>query len=69
MRVARLGIRDVLARQAQLVGASFVDPIAEGWLTNSPELIGADHVHPNDAGQVFLARQIGPHLKAALSAP
>ena len=62
-----LRIRDVLADGAKQVGAAFVDPIAQGWLTNTPDLIGADNVHPNDAGHAFLAQQIGPHLRAALT--
>ena len=30
-------------------------------------MIGADGIHPNDAGHSYLARQIGPQLKDALT--
>ena len=49
-------------------------PWAEGvcivlaWLRD-PGMIGADGIHPNDAGRSYLALQIGPHLKEALTQP
>ncbi len=46
----RLAVRDVLRDQAMAVGAVWVDPITEGWLADTPELIGSDGVHPTDAG-------------------
>ena len=57
---ALLTIRDNLRQQAALAGAVFVDPIAEGWFVDRPDLIGLDGVRPTDAGQVYLARQIAP---------
>ena len=53
-------IRDDLREQAGLVGAEFVDPIAERWFVGRPELIGADGVHPTDAGHAYLAAKIAP---------
>ncbi len=53
-------IRDSLLEQADLVGAEFVDPIAEAWFVGRPELIGADGVHPTDAGHAYLAAKIAP---------
>ena len=59
-------IPGILRSEALAVGAVFVDPIAEGWLATDPELIGSDRVHPNDAGQKYLAEQIGPLMRNAL---
>ncbi|MDY6997521.1 MAG: SGNH/GDSL hydrolase family protein [Actinomycetota bacterium] len=59
-------IRDVLAYQAELADATFVDPIAARWFAGLPDLIGADGVHPTDAGHVYLARKIAPLIAARL---
>ena len=59
-------VRDAVREQAQTVGAVFVDPIAEGWLANTPELIGADQFHPNDGGHKYLAARIEPLIRDAL---
>ncbi|MGV0812909.1 GDSL lipase [Mycolicibacterium boenickei] len=55
-----LGIRDVLRDQARQVGATFIDPIAERWFFDNPELIGADGIHPTDAGHAYMADKIAP---------
>lgn len=55
-----LTIRDRLREQAVGAGAVFVDPIAEGWFVGRPDLIGADGVHPTDAGHAYLAARIAP---------
>ena len=34
--------------QSSLVGAMFVDPIAQRWFVGRPELIGPDGVHPTE---------------------
>ena len=57
---AVLIIRDLLRDQAAMVGAVFVDPIAEGWFVGRPDLIGQDGVHPTDAGHVYMAEKIAP---------
>jgi lysophospholipase L1-like esterase len=44
----------------------FVDPIAEGWLADTPELIGADQFHPNDKGHKYLEDRIAPLIRDAL---
>lgn len=62
-----LQIRDVLGAEAQAAGATFVDPIAERWFTDAPGLIGADGVHPTDAGHAYLAGKIAPLIGAQLS--
>lgn len=62
-----LQIRDILQAQAWAVGAVFTDPIAEGWFVDRPELIGADHVHPTDAGHAYMADKIAPLIQAQLT--
>ena len=63
-----LRIRDALRYQAGLAGATFVDPIEQRWFVGKPDLIGADGVHPTDAGRAYLARQIAPLIAARLPA-
>ncbi|WP_166904843.1 GDSL lipase [Mycobacterium sp. DL440] len=54
------GVRDILRDQARQVGATFVDPIAERWFFDNPELIGVDGIHPTDAGHAYMADKIAP---------
>jgi lysophospholipase L1-like esterase len=58
--------RDAVAAAAAGAGAVFVDPLAEEWLFARAPLIGADGVHPNDAGHAYLARLIAPVVREAL---
>lgn len=60
-------IRDVLGYQAELVGATFVDPLAARWFVGSRDLIGEDRVHPTDAGHTYLAGKIAPLIGAQLN--
>lgn len=62
-----LQIRDVLGAAAGAAGATFIDPIAERWFVDRPDLIGADGVHPNDAGHQYLASKIAPLIRSQLS--
>lgn len=62
-----LQARDIVRSQAEAVGAVFVDPIAEGWFVDRPDLIGADGVHPNDAGHAYMADKIAPLIAAQTS--
>lgn len=62
-----LRIRDALCAAALSVGASWVDPIAEHWFVGRPDLIGADGVHPTDAGHQYLADMIAPLIRTQLS--
>lgn len=64
---AVLKIRDSLRDQAAQIGAVFVDPIVDGWFVGHPELIGADGVHPNDAGHVYMAEKIAPLIFTQLT--
>jgi len=63
---AVLQIRDILSAAARGVGAAFVDPLAQHWFVGRPDLIGADGVHPNDAGHAYLADKIAPLIRAQL---
>jgi hypothetical protein len=60
-------IRDVLAGAALAAGAALVDPIRDRWFVDRPGLIGADGVHPNDAGHEYLADKIVPLIRWQLS--
>jgi lysophospholipase L1-like esterase len=59
-------IRDILDAEARAVGAVFVDPLANRWFVGRPDLIGADGVHPTDAGHAYLATKIAPLIRAQL---
>jgi lysophospholipase L1-like esterase len=62
-----LQVRDILSASARAAGAAFVDPIADRWFVGRPDLIGADGVHPNDAGHAYLADKIAPLIDGQLS--
>lgn len=62
-----LKIRDTLRIEAVIGGATFVDPIAEGWFVGRPDLIGADGVHPTDAGHLYMAERIAPLIYRQLT--
>ena len=61
-----LQIRDVLNAAAADAGAAFVDPIRSRWFVDRPDLIGADGVHPTDAGHEYLADKIAPFIRIRL---
>jgi hypothetical protein len=54
---AILLVRDTLKAQAEATGAVFVDPVADQWFVNRPDLIGSDGVNPTDEGHAFSADQ------------
>ena len=54
-------------RSGRAAGATFVDPIADRWFVGRPDLIGADGVHPNDAGHAYIADKIAPLIGAQLT--
>ncbi len=64
---AILRIRDTLRYQSILANATFVDPIAERWFVDAPGLIGADGVHPTDAGHLYMAEKIAPLIATQLT--
>lgn len=59
-------IRDILSAEARVVGAEFVDPLAERWFVGRPELIGPDGVHPTDAGHAYMADKMVPLITGQL---
>jgi lysophospholipase L1-like esterase len=63
---AVLLIRDVLNTAARAAGATFVDPLTAHWFVDRPDLIGADGVHPTDAGHAYMADMIAPLIRAQL---
>jgi lysophospholipase L1-like esterase len=66
---AVLMIRDILAFQSMLAGATFIDPIAARWFVDRPDLIGPDGVHPTDAGHAYMAEKIAPLVADQLPIP
>ncbi len=48
---------------AKDLGLTYVDAIAEGWLTGKTDLIGSYHVHPTNAGHVLLEQIIDTDLR------
>ena len=61
-----LPVRDAVRTAALEAGATFVDPLQEGWFNGRPYLIGSDGWHPNVQGQEYLATKIRPYVAAAL---
>lgn len=64
-----LQARDILRVRAKELGATFIDPIADGWFVDRPDLIGADGVHPTDEGHEYMAQKIGPVIERLLAEP
>lgn len=64
-----LRVRDIVKAEATVIGAKFIDPLADRWLWDDPNLIGADWIHPNRAGQQYLAQKILPLIEAELPPP
>jgi lysophospholipase L1-like esterase len=63
-----LAYRDAVAAAAESAGATFVDPITEGWFTEPDGLIATDGISPTDAGHRFIADALAPVVSAALPA-
>lgn len=62
-----IAVSQAIRREADVAGATFVDPIAERWFVDDPELIGEDGVHPTDAGHRAMADHLLPVLRAVLA--
>ena len=63
------GYPDVRSRfeaSAAKVGATLIDPIAEGWYQNVdvPPLLAADQVHPGAGGALFIAEHMEQSLRS-----
>lgn len=62
-------ISDQLKAAALQAGGEFVDPIAEGWISDDfDDLIGPDGDHPTVLGQHYLLEHIGAYLEQAAPA-
>lgn len=61
--------RDILKAGAEAIGATFIDPIADEWFLDRPDLIGSDGQHPTDEGHVYMADRIAPVIAQLLQAP
>ncbi|MFC4396472.1 MULTISPECIES: SGNH/GDSL hydrolase family protein [Micrococcaceae] len=62
-------ISDQLKAAALQAGGEFVDPIAEGWISDDfDDLIGPDGDHPTVQGQHYLLDHIGAYLEQAAPA-
>ncbi|MEO8907925.1 MAG: SGNH/GDSL hydrolase family protein [Microbacteriaceae bacterium] len=62
--------RDAVRDAAADAHVDFADPIASHWLVADPSVtIGADGLHPTDAGHAELAQHIEPLLAALLKRP
>lgn len=63
-----VAINEVVKELAEKNQFEFLDPTAERWFQDRLDLIGKDSVHPTDAGHLFMAEKIAPHVEAALPA-
>lgn len=60
-------VRDALRVAAESAGASFVDPLSDGWFTGkNASLIGKDQTHPTDAGHKYMAGLLSKPIIAAV---
>ncbi|MEP6477981.1 MAG: SGNH/GDSL hydrolase family protein [Rhodoglobus sp.] len=46
----------------------FVDPLAQGWFSADPSLIGSDGTYPTDAGHAAIAARLLPLIQQSLPA-
>jgi lysophospholipase L1-like esterase len=61
-----LDLRDHLRRTAASIGATFIDPLGEGWFAGGyRRLIGADGIHPTNAGHRRIADRVLADLALA----
>lgn len=60
--------RDAVRAAALDIGATFLDPLSEGWFAgDAASMIGGDGVHPTDAGQRHMAERITPSVERLLA--
>ncbi|MCX2932811.1 SGNH/GDSL hydrolase family protein [Mycobacterium sp. CVI_P3] len=59
-------VRNVLKTEASASGATFVDPIADGWFVGQSILISSYSKDPTDAGHSYLADEITPLIAKQL---
>jgi acyl-CoA thioesterase I len=55
-------------RATKTSGGAYIDGATQPgpWFAGHPEMIGADHIHPNNAGHALMANRINPALRVAL---
>jgi lysophospholipase L1-like esterase len=55
-------------RADRAAGGAYIDGSTQpgSWFAGHPEMIGTDHVHPNNAGHALMADKINPALRVAL---
>jgi phospholipase/lecithinase/hemolysin len=58
-----LAVRDAVRTAALAAGAQWIDPVADGWFDRPAGLIGADRVHPTDAGHRLMAERVDAALR------
>jgi lysophospholipase L1-like esterase len=59
--------RDAVGAAARAAGATFVDPLAEGWFTGRAErFIGTGSIHPTDSGHRYMAGLLLPRIERLL---
>lgn len=63
---AILSARNTIRGVAQEAGATFVDPIAEGWFAGRDDLVSPDHLQLNHAGQKVVADRLAEPMIVAL---
>lgn len=59
-------VRDTMKAEARTAGATFIDPITDGWFVGQPDLIGPDRVTLTDAGHAYLAGKMAPLIAQQL---
>lgn len=64
---ALLRVRDEMKVAVEAAGATFVDPLSERWFFGEDaRLIGADGIHPTDAGHQYMEYKVEPNLRTFL---
>lgn len=58
-------------RATKAAGGRYIDGATQPgpWFAGHPDMIGADHIHPTDAGHSLMADKINPALRLALRPP
>jgi len=61
--------RDAIRAASDAAKATFVDPIAEEWFVDHPEMLSSYGGRVNDAGHLYLANKIAPLMLQQLKLP
>ena len=60
-------IRDIIRTGAAKIDAVFVDPIADQWFFNNPNLISDDGLRPTETGHAYIAEKLLPIIQNVLA--